>query len=132
MHFTLATFATLVAAVAAMPSQNKVNKRNIDGLQEQCGDLIVNCCVVNVNDDHSDGGITLINLPQLDQSENTYCSPTYENQFIGALALVLGYKEDDRFCDVPNVTYACCNGSECSEIPPQYNGGSEGGKAESY
>ncbi|KAL2801527.1 hypothetical protein BJX63DRAFT_438751 [Aspergillus granulosus] len=121
MQFTLATFVTLIAAVVALPPQNNVhqkrNNQNLDALQAKCGDQEVNCCVVAESDDHSDNGFALFNLLHQDWSEPTYCSPTYENSVMPAgLSLLLGLEADQRFCDVPSVTYACCSGSDCTEI----------------
>ncbi|KAL2783850.1 hypothetical protein BJX66DRAFT_344584 [Aspergillus keveii] len=125
MQFTLATFITLVAAVAAMPQQKTENsvkqastKQDIDVLQNKCGDLIVNCCIIHNKDDHSEKGLNLLNNALgLNPPNNAYCSP-YASQGVIPINLgqLLGFGTDSKVCDVPNVTYACCTESECTEI----------------
>ncbi|KAJ0421263.1 hypothetical protein BJY00DRAFT_312176 [Aspergillus carlsbadensis] len=124
MRFTIATFVTLVAAVAAMPqkTQNNVKqqstKQDLDVLQNKCGDLIVNCCIIHNKDDHSEKGLNLLNNALgLNPPNNAYCSP-YASQGVIPINLgqLLGLDPNERVCDVPNVTYACCTESECHEI----------------
>ncbi|KAL3458741.1 hypothetical protein BJX64DRAFT_291892 [Aspergillus heterothallicus] len=137
MRFTLAVFATMVAAVAAFPqkTQNDVHQSSnkedvdVDVLQSKCGDLVVNCCIINEKEDQSEKGLNLLNdALGLNPPNKAYCSP-YSNQGLIPINLgqLLGLDPNERVCDAPTVTYACCNGSDCTEIG---NGGKAHGKKE--
>ncbi|KAL2842906.1 hypothetical protein BJY01DRAFT_248861 [Aspergillus pseudoustus] len=129
MQFTLATFVTLVAAVAAMPqkTENNVhqssNKEDLDVLQAKCGDLIVNCCVVVDKDEHNQKGLNLLNnIIPIDSDKASHCSPFSSNSILGLnLAQLLALEPDEKLCNVPGVTYACCDGGKCEEIGSEVN-----------
>ncbi|KAL3483447.1 hypothetical protein BJX62DRAFT_244878 [Aspergillus germanicus] len=100
MRFTIATFVTLVLAVAAMPQKIENNIKQASTKQD------------------IDKGLNLLDhLLDLSPDNKAYCSPYASNGLIPInLGQLLALETDTRFCDGPQVTYACYTESECREI----------------
>lgn len=84
MKFTVATFVTLVAAAAAMPSSEKAPQisqkslKKIEETQGKCGDAVVNCCIDVPKDSHAPkyDGLGGIISGLLNADSDAYCSPS--------------------------------------------------------
>ncbi|BCS23145.1 uncharacterized protein APUU_31370S [Aspergillus puulaauensis] len=122
MKFTVATFVTLVAAAAAMPSSEKAPQisqkslKKIDETKNKCGDATVNCCVNVPKDTEAPkyDGLSGLLHDLLAPDTDAYCQASSNQGLLGlGLQGLLGGNKD-HICDTKGVTYVCCNGGECN------------------
>lgn len=130
MRITFAGMLPFAVAAVALPAENS-SPNKLDGMQQKCGDLNISCCTQIVIEGNGSSGSGLGLEGVLSTITGTLTgTPSTSNSVCGAPGLsvgtlignLLGVPANEQICNLPDVSYACCNGpKECHVIDPNEN-----------